>query len=306
MTALSLAAPSHHRPRAETFAFYEAVARSPVAVVYLGETVCAKRGAMRIKDWMAIAANLSAAGKQVVIAGKGAIDSSAELRMIERVAARYPYLVEVNDLGAAAMLPPGRGFVAGALLNVFNRGALRALADLGAQRWVAPVEMDRAVLKCLLGALPAGMETEVPVYGRVTLSHSARCHSAAIQLRTRGNCERCCTAYPEGQQLSGLDARQMMVINGPQTLSWPILNLVTEVADLRGLGVSLLRIDPPAGADALHIIDTFARVLDGGLAPAEANAGLAARAPAGFFNGYWFGRPGFEYVRRRAPGAGAP
>lgn len=296
MTALSLAPIAHYRTRDEIFEFYEFVACAPVAVVYLGEIVCAKRGAMRMKEWLEIAARLTAAGKEVVIAGKGAIGSAAELRRVEQLASSYPYLIEVNDLGAIAKLPAGRAFVAGAHLNLFNRGALAAIAELGACRWVAPFEMDRSVLASLQAAIPPGMQTEVAVFGRLPLAHASRCTAAALRLRTRGNCERCCVDHRQGELLSSLDDRALMVVNGPQTLSHTVMNLAGEIAELRSLGVALLRIDPPDAGGAEAIIDIFARALEGSLSAAEANAKLAAETPAGFCNGYWFGRPGFEYV----------
>lgn len=302
MTALSLAPIAHYRTRDEIFDFYDLVARTSVAVVYLGEIVCAKRGEMRMKQWLEIAARLTAAGKQVVIAGKGAIESAAELRMVGQLARSYPYLIEVNDLGAVAKLPAQRAFVAGAHLNLFNRGALTAISELGACRWVAPFEIERTVLATLQAALPPGMETEVAVFGRLPLAHSSRCSAAALHLRTRGNCERCCVGHREGERLSSLDDRPLMVVNGPQTLSYAVMNLVTEIDVLKSLGVSLLRIDPPGASDAERIIDIFARAVAGSLSAGEANARLAAQTSAGFCNGYWFGRPGIEYVLPSALG----
>lgn len=296
MTSLSLAPIAHYRPRHEIFEFYEFIAGSRVAVVYLGEIVCAKRGTMRMKEWLEIAARLTAAGKQVVIAGKGAIESTAELRMVEQLATRFPYLVEVNDLGAIARIPPGRGFVAGSHLNIFNRGALEAVSELGARRWVVPFEMDRTAFVALQGNIPPGMETEVAVFGRLPLAHSSRCTSAALDLRTRGNCERSCVGHRAGQRLSSLDDRPIMVVNGPQTLSYAIMNLVAQVAELKILGVSLLRIDPPGGCDAAPIIEAFAQALEGTISPDQAGARLASEVHAEFCNGYWFGRPGLEFV----------
>ena len=45
-------------------AFYEQLQDAPVDIVYLGETVCSKRRELGLTDWLAIAEQLTVAGKQ--------------------------------------------------------------------------------------------------------------------------------------------------------------------------------------------------------------------------------------------------
>ena len=45
--ALALAALPYYWPRAQVFDFYEAIAATPVDLVYLGETVCSRRQRQR-------------------------------------------------------------------------------------------------------------------------------------------------------------------------------------------------------------------------------------------------------------------
>ena len=57
----------YYWPRQQVFDFYEAIASTAVDIVYLGETVCARRHELRVQDWAAIAARLAAAGKQAIL-----------------------------------------------------------------------------------------------------------------------------------------------------------------------------------------------------------------------------------------------
>ena len=54
-------------PRSRVFDFYAEMAGQPVDIVYLGETVCARRHELRLDDWLDVAARLNAAGKQGVL-----------------------------------------------------------------------------------------------------------------------------------------------------------------------------------------------------------------------------------------------
>ena len=56
-------------PRDTTLAFYRDAAAWPLDIVYLGETVCSKRRELRTKDWLALADDLRAAGKEVASLG---------------------------------------------------------------------------------------------------------------------------------------------------------------------------------------------------------------------------------------------
>lgn len=294
MTALCLAPIGHHWPRERTMAFYREVASMPVEVVYLGEAVCGKRASMRLKDWAAVAAELGAAGKRVVLSSPPAIESAAELRLLERIASRGT-VVEVNDPGLLAALS-GRPFVAGPYLNAYNPAAVGTLAECGARRWIAPFEIDRPAFAATLAGLGTEIETELLVYGRLPLAFSTHCYTARSYGRTRRDCLHCCLDHPEGQRLETLDGRSLMVVNGPQTLSQPVYNLMGSIDELQRMKVSLLRIDPPGASHAGAVVGVFDAVLRGMLPEAEALQALASISPASFCNGYWLGLPGSAYV----------
>lgn len=294
MTALCLAPIGHHWPRERTMAFYREVASMPVEVVYLGEAVCGKRASMRLKDWAAVAAELGAAGKRVVLSSPPAIESAAELRLLERIASRGT-VVEVNDPGLLAGLS-GVPFVAGPYLNAYNPAAVRALAECGARRWIAPFEIDRQAFAATLAGLGTEIETELLVYGRLPLAFSTQCYTARSYGRTRHDCLHCCLEHPEGQRLETLDGRSLLVVNGPQTLSHPVYNLMGGLGALRKMNVSLLRIDPPSAAHAGAVVGVFDAVLRGMLPEEEALKALASISPASFCNGYWLGLSGSVYA----------
>jgi len=48
----------YYWPRNTVFRFYDAMAATPVDIVYLGETVCSRRHELRLADWLEIAGRL--------------------------------------------------------------------------------------------------------------------------------------------------------------------------------------------------------------------------------------------------------
>ena len=139
----------YYWPRDTVLAFYEAMAAAPVDIVYLGENVCSRRHELRQADWMALAAMLEQAGKQVVLSTQVLIESAPELGTLRRVAGNGRYLVEANDFGAVHCMN-GLPFVAGPHLNLYSAQSLAILARAGATRWVMPLEMSRGGLAALL------------------------------------------------------------------------------------------------------------------------------------------------------------
>ena len=284
----------YYWPRDTVFAFYEAMAAAPVDVVYLGETVCSRRHEMRLSDWLALADRLSGAGKEVVLSTQVLIESGPDLNLVRRVAGNGRYLVEANDMGAVHCVE-GRPFVAGPHLNLYNPATLAILARAGAARWVMPLEMSGAALAAMAAALPPGLETEVFAYGRLPLAFSARCFTARHRNLPKDDCRFSCLDHPDGLVLDTQEGRPFLVLNGIQTQSAKVYNLVDALPAMRALGVGVVRLSPQANHMA-EIVDIVHAVLAGTVSGADARAGLAALAPAAPCNGFWHGRPGLDDV----------
>ena len=245
--------------RAEVFAFYRALASAPVDSVYLGEVVCSKRRALRQTDWAAIARDLAAAGKEVIFSTLALMEAESELAALGRVATGN-VTIEANDM-AAVQLAGGHPFVAGPHLNVYNGQTLRLLGALGARRWVAPLELDTPALGELLVERPDGMECEVFAYGRMPLAFSARCFSARVRRRNKDECSFVCGEDRDGLTVYTREHEPLFALNGVQTQSAQVCNLIDRVRELECVGVDILRLSPQSDAAVpfAQVIDAFAR-----------------------------------------------
>lgn len=283
---LSLGPLQYFWPRERTLAFYREVAGWPVDVVYVGETVCSKRRELRTRDWIALAHELRAAGKQVVLSSLALIEAESELGMVTRLVEDGGGWVEANDL-SAVQLCRARGvpFVAGPSLNVYNHRALAMLVEDGLRRWVPGVEQGAALIRELREAYTAGYgpmpELEVIAWGRLPLSYSARCFTARALDVPKDACGFRCIEHPHGLPLATREGAAFLHINGIQVQGAAICDLSPELATLRALDVALLRLYPQAS----------------GMAAVVAHFDEARRRPVappalGARNGYWHGEPG--------------
>jgi len=291
---LTLGPVQYYWPKARLDAFHEALATAPVDRVYLGEAVCSRRHEYRTADWLDAAARLADGGKEVVLSSQVLMESESDLKALRRFVADGRFLLEANDMGAVHMVAGRAPFVAGPHLNIYNAPTLAFFASLGANRWVPPFEMTRASLAAILAEKPGGVATEVFAYGRLPLAFSARCFTARHYDLPKDDCRFCCLDHPGGLELSTRDREPFLVLNGIQTQSYRVLNLVDALPDMRALGVDAVRLSPqPEQLDAA--IGAFRAALDGAASAAVA-AMLEPTLPAPPCNGYWHGRPGFDYV----------
>ena len=103
----------YYWPRAKVVRFYEEAGLSAADIVYLGEIVCSRRHELSYDDWLAIGADLSAAGKEVVLSAQALTESEGDLKIMRRAVANGRFAVEANDWGAARLLSGTEGWVAG-------------------------------------------------------------------------------------------------------------------------------------------------------------------------------------------------
>ncbi|MHB1677184.1 MAG: ubiquinone anaerobic biosynthesis protein UbiV [Sulfuriferula sp.] len=273
--------------------FYDEIAAAEVDIVYLGETVCSRRHQLRLQDWLEVAAKLSAAGKQAVLSTQVLIESESDLKSLRSIADNGHFMVEANDMGAVHLLAGKMPFVGGPHLNIYNTRSLRFLASMGAQRWVMAPEMSAAMLAPIQQERPAGMETEVFVYGRLPLAFSARCFTARAHNLPKDDCRFRCLDYPDGLALRTREDQPFLVLNGIQTQSARTYNLIGELDVLRKMGVDVLRISPQIEHTA-EIVSHFRTGMDQTCHSPTALQQMEKFAPDGICDGYWQGRAGLE------------
>lgn len=280
-------------PRETVFEFYQTIANTPVDIVYLGEAVCSRRRELRLADWMDIADMLAAAGKEVELSTQALLESKTDISTLHRITENGRFGVEANDMGAVHCLASKMPFTAGPHLNIFNPPTLQFMADTGARRWVMPLEMSRDSLVHMQKERPACVETEVFAYGRMPLAFSARCFTARHHNLPKDDCQFRCMEYPDGLSLKTREGQHFLTLNGIQTQSALVYNLVSELDSMRELGVDIVRISPQA-QHTDRIIALFRDVVDQKISAADAMKQMEPLMPDQPCNGYWYGKPGLD------------
>ncbi len=290
---LSLGPILYYWTRETLLDFYEQAASWPVDIVYLGETVCSRRHTFRTEDWLHVAGMLAAAGKEVVLSSQALIESESDLKTLRRLCSNGKFSVEANDMGAVRLLS-GTPFVIGPHINIYNPHTLEILAEAGAKRWVIPVEMSRQMLADLLEQDTHAMETEIFAYGRLPLAFSARCFTARRYNLPKDDCQFRCLEAPYGLTLKTREGQPFLALNGTQTQSASVYNLLAELESMQGL-VHVVRISPQPQHTG-DVAALFHAALNGATTPAHAAHELAPLLPEAACNGYWYGRPGLDQV----------
>ncbi len=299
---LSLGPLLYYWSREQVFEFYQSIARTGIDIVYLGETVCAKRRLMRPQDWVELAQMLVQAGKDVVLSTMTLLEAKSELSSLRKICNDERFLVEANDMAAVQMMSGKRPFVCGHAMNIYNSRTLSVLARAGLKRWTLPVELSGDTLAALHEKRPAGVETEVFVFGRLPLAYSARCFTARAHNLAKDDCQFRCLDYPDGLLLRTREDESFLVLNGIQTQSAKTHNLLRDLDALVNLKIDVLRISPQS-RNTTQIIKIFHDRLHGKIEEAEAAECLQASIMSGECDGYWHDQPGM--VRVSMPKRGA-
>lgn len=285
---LSLGPLQYFWPRESVLAFYREAATWPVDIIYLGETVCSKRRELRTRDWIALAQELAASGKQIVLSSLALLEAESELGALKRLAENGEFLVEANDMSAVQLCRERRTpFVGGPTLNVYNPRALQLLQEDGLCRLVLGVEQGQELVHALQdGMLAAGTpmpELEIIGWGRLPLAFSARCFTARALDIAKDDCGFRCIDYPDGLPLGTREGQPFLTVNGIQVQGSGVSDLGPVLPELRSAGINILRLYPQAEG-MREVVQHFA---------------LAAGSPVppprkGAHNGYWHGKAGME------------
>ncbi|WP_053214049.1 U32 family peptidase [Pseudomonas sp. Q12-87] len=271
--------------------FYAEMSALPLDVIYLGETVCSKRRAFSLDQWLGLARELQTCSQaQIVLSSLTLVEAASELSSLRRLCDNGQLLVEANDMGAVQFLAERKlPFVGGPALNLYNGHALGQLLDSGMTRWVPPVECSAALIGDVLEQV-RDMDREVPeveifAYGHLPLAYSARCFTARAENRPKDDCQFCCINYPDGLALSSQEGQQLFTLNGIQTMSGEVTNLLADYSALKASGADLLRLSPRAQGMA-DVVTAFDKVRQGEAPPLFVDG----------CNGYWHGHAGMLKV----------
>ena len=295
-------------PRQATWDFYAQVADSAADTVVLGEVVCSRRHEIRFEDWLALAAELKAHGKTVVLATMALLAGEPELRSLRRVCEQGDYAVEAGDASALALLSRlhAQGvrlpFVVGPHVNVYNQPALQQLAPLGAGCWVPPLELALDAVACInpphapVQGAAGAVATELFGFGRMPLAFSARCFTARHYRLKKDACEYRCRDDADGLLLSTTEGDPFLVLNGIQTQSAALHCLIGERDAMAAAGASRVRLSPCSGSFG-RVLQLFDAVLNAGASASDARAELATLGlPGALVNGFAHRQPGLREV----------
>ena len=250
---------------------------------------------MKLQDWLDIASLLTSAGKQVALSTMTLLEADSELKYLGNIARQKDYLIEANDMAAVQVAQNhANAFVAGTAINLYNNRALTLLHNAGMQRWCIPVELGQQDLEAMIPHAQAlGIELEYQVFGRMPLAYSARCFTARHHQLAKDDCQLKCLDYEQGLLVKTQEGDSFAQINGIQTQSAKVSNLLDRWQELASAGIDILRIVPLNSAHTLQVIQQLSDMIKTGSAD---NISQQLGAEYEFCNGYWLQLEGMQYV----------
>lgn len=275
--------------RNRIYDFYEKVQQSSVDIVYVGESVCAKRQELKLEDWLEIGKSLQNAGKEVVITSLALVDSPSKLKDVKNAVNNGIFTIEANDMAAVNLcFEQGLPFTAGHALNLYNAESLNIMLRNGMKRWCLPVELSKQWGKEIQSqaekmAIWNKFEKELLAYGYLPLSYSARCFTARSVGREKANCEVICIEDIAGKAVISQDHERLFTMNGIQMQSGLCNNLINEISSMHGL-IDIIRLSPLDDHNIFSIIEQYQQAL--------INPALSFPLSDQECDGYWLGNAG--------------
>ena len=278
--------------------FYQRMAfETEAEILYIGEVVCSKRYHLDPHELVELANLLKPSGKEIVFSTLGLVMNEEEqtsLRQLVKEAGRLGQWLEVNDM-AGMGVGEGLPLVAGPHINTYNPETLAFLSRVGVKRVVLPVELSQKIMSSIIAIDPLQRpEIEVFAYGRLPLSFSARCYTARAFKLSKSNCQYKCGEFPDGMIMRTQEKEKFLVMNGLQTMSERLYNLVQDLPTLTNMGVDILRLSPQS-QNMKEIVAIWKDCMTGKIDGNDAMARLMElNGSEPFCNGYFHGEHGFN------------
>jgi collagenase-like PrtC family protease len=238
-------------------AFYDAVALSSVDIVYVGTTTHAAMAGLQQRDCLAVARELAAGGKEVVLSIRGSVSMGRDGReeRFNHWVADGPLAVEVGDERTFQLLAGKVPLVIGTGLACGDALTLRQRVELGAMRWAMPAACRGEFMKAVSFASDAACQVELPV-----LTH-----------RQFSRWERRIDGCPyEGTPLHGMPGCDRDTAAGNIVPDW-----AADLATLRACGVAILRV-APRDVRAVELAQTLGELVRGEIDAPQAYTSYAA------------------------------
>jgi len=156
--------------------FYQQMAKTPVDIVYFGETVCSKRRSFNFEQWFDLAKAVAAEGKEVVLSTLALIEAESELKTLRRFCDNGDFTIEANDMAAVQLMAEKKlPFITGPTINVYNAQTLKFYQQqFGIKRAVLPRVLSISQVQHLAEFSP--VELEVFGFGSLCIMAEGRCH----------------------------------------------------------------------------------------------------------------------------------
>ncbi|MBI5192191.1 MAG: U32 family peptidase [Nitrospirae bacterium] len=196
-----------------------------------------------------------------------------------------------------------RDLIGGPHLAVYNAPTAQFFHKTGITRLVFMPELERRAIETISQSIPS-CEKEIIVFGNLPLAFSWRCYTARAVNLSKTNCAIVCKNYPDGMPLETMDGMSLFNINGTQLISSRKVCMVEQIEIIRKIGIENIRIIPQI-QNTTDIIDIFSKVTEGTMSGQEALEILKLYAPEGISNGWFYGKPGWEYVEKDPAEVGA-